>query len=235
MGYLVLVRHGESRWNLDNKFTGWVDVPLSEAGINEAIIASNQLKEINFDVAFTSKLQRAQETLLLILAKQNKTGIFLHNKGKKKIWSKYLTFSKSEIPIFSSDKINERYYGYLQGMNKNFVRREFGKDQVFIWRRSFDIRPPGGESLKDVCKRAIPYFEKTIMKEVKSGKNIIVSAHGNSLRAIIKHIDGISDKDISELELPTGKPIIYKWINGKLNVENHSHSYNRKISWNQSK
>jgi 2,3-bisphosphoglycerate-dependent phosphoglycerate mutase len=236
MGYLILVRHGESRWNIANKFTGWVDVPLSEVGINEALIAGERLEGIQFDVGFTSKLKRAQETLLLILAKQDATGIFLHEKGKRKVWSHHkITKKDHEIPIYLSSKINERYYGDLQGLNKDAARKKFGKNKVFQWRRSFDIRPPNAESLKDVCKRSVPYFNKVIMPHVKKGKNVIVAAHGNSLRAIIKYIDDISDEEIPNLELSYGFPIIYTYQRGKLIKDNHTHSFNRPVHWNKSK
>lgn len=233
MGYLILVRHGESRWNSMNKFTGWVDVPLNEVGIHEAMICAKELEGLRIDVAFTSKLKRAQETLLLILAKQDYTGIMIHDTGRRKKWSMHheKLWEDSEIPIYSSDKLNERYYGQLQGMNKDKARQIFGNEQVHQWRRSFDIRPPKGESLKDTMKRTVPYFKKHIMPSVKAGLNVIVSAHGNSLRAIIKEIDKISDKDIPNLELPTGKPIIYKYVYGHLIKDNHQHSFNRPIHW----
>ena len=217
MAYLILVRHGQSLWNLANKFTGWVDVPLSEKGLAEARSAANRLKDIDIDVAFTSTLIRAQQTLFTILAKHEKTGVFLHSQKKEKEWSLHpREFDKTEIPIYSSNKINERYYGDLQGKNKDSARKKFGENKVHIWRRSYDIPPPNGESLKDTCKRAIPYFEKEILPYVKKKKNVIIAAHGNSLRGIIKHIENISDEEIPKLELPTGKPIIYDYKNGKL-------------------
>lgn len=236
MGMLILVRHGESRWNIDNKFTGWVDVPLTEIGVHEALITAEKLSDIAIDVAFTSKLVRAQETLLLILAHQNKTGIFLHNKGKEKTWSKHgkglgKAFEAHELPIYSSDTLNERYYGKLQGMNKNVARRRWGEEQVHLWRRSYDLRPPGGESLKDVYKRSVPYFQRNILPLVKQGKNVIISAHGNSLRALIKHIEQISDTNIPHLELELGKPIIYQWHRGKLVKINHAHNFHRPTHW----
>jgi 2,3-bisphosphoglycerate-dependent phosphoglycerate mutase len=231
MGYLILVRHGESRWNIANKFTGWVDVPLSEVGINEALIASKKLEGLRLDVAFTSRLTRAQETLLIILARQDYTGVFVHDFGQEKKWAAHKGLSKFEIPIFSNSDLNERYYGKLQGLDKDKARKKFGKEQVFKWRRSFDIPPPNGESLKDTCKRAIPYFKKKIMPHVLAGKNVIIAAHGNSLRGIIKHIDQISDEEIPNLELPTGLPIIYKHLRGKLVKENHIHSFDRPIHW----
>ncbi len=234
MGHLILVRHGESRWNVDNKFTGWVDVPLTEIGIHEALIAAERLDDLTIDIAFTSKLVRAHETLLLILAHQKKTGIFLHTSKKQQSWSMHYQgkeFEENEIPIYSSEKLNERYYGKLQGMNKDAARKKWGEEQVHIWRRSFDMPPPGGESLKDVCNRAIPYFKKTILPLVKAGKNVIIAAHGNSLRALIKHIDNITDENIPNLELELGKPIIYRWHSKKLVKINHAHNFNRPTQW----
>jgi 2,3-bisphosphoglycerate-dependent phosphoglycerate mutase len=232
MAYLILVRHGESRWNIANKFTGWVDVPLSEVGINEALISAKRLEGVQLDYAFTSKLERAQETLLIILSKQDATGIFVHTTGKRKSWSKHKgKLGSHEIPILSSDAINERYYGRLQGMDKDEARKRYGKEQVFKWRRSYDTRPPGGESLKDVYERAVLYYRKKIFPLVKKGNNVIVSAHGNSLRAIIKYLDNISDEDIPHLELSYGTPIVYEWKKGKLVKESHVHSFNRPVHW----
>jgi len=236
MGYLILVRHGESRWNVANRFTGWVDVPLSEVGINEALIAGEKLEGLQLDVAFTSKLVRAQETLLIILAKQDATGIFLHETGKRKEWSKHKKLTeKHEIPINSNEALNERCYGDLQGLNKSKARKKWGKDQVFKWRRSFDIKPPKAESLKDVVKRVVPYYEKSILPLVKKGKHVIIAAHGNSLRAMIKHIDKISDEDIPNLELPYATPIVYEWKQGKLIKENYVHSFDRPVHWSRQK
>lgn len=232
MTYLVIVRHGESRWNLDNKFTGWVDVPLSEKGIKEALSCASKLKNLSIDVAFTSKLARAHETLLLILAKQKKIGIFLHDDKKENKWSMHShRLEKHEIPIYSDSALNERYYGRLQGHNKNAMRRKYGKDKVFLWRRSWNVRPPGGECLKDTYERAVPYFKRNVIPCLKKKKDVIVSAHGNSLRAIIKYLDNISDEDVCHLELPTGKPIIYKYSRGKLVRQKHKHSFERPLKW----
>ena len=220
MGKLILVRHGQSLWNMQNKFTGWADIPLSEKGIKEALSAAKKIESISIDVAFTSKLVRAQETLFIILSKQKKVGMFIHDNKKEKKWSLHpKELDKNEIPIYSSSKINERYYGKLQGLDKDAMRKKYGEKKVHIWRRSYDIPPPDGECLKDTCKRSIPYFTKEIMPHVKKGKNVIVAAHGNSLRGIIKHIENISDEDIPNLELPTGKPVIYNYSNGKLRKE----------------
>ncbi|RME31964.1 2,3-bisphosphoglycerate-dependent phosphoglycerate mutase [Candidatus Woesearchaeota archaeon] len=230
MSYLILVRHGESRWNIANRFTGWVDVPLSENGIYEAMMAAKRLEGLRFDIAFTSTLMRAIETLLIILAKQDYTGVFVHSAGKGRQWSRHTTLGRKEIPVYCDEALNERYYGRLQGMNKDAARRKFGKQQVFIWRRSYDVRPPGGECLHDTYKRAVPYFQRKIMPHVRRGKNVLVSAHGNSLRAIIKYLDKISDEQIPHLELPTGKPVLYKWSRGKL-VREKEHAFTRPIHW----
>ena len=233
-GYLILVRHGESRWNLTNRFTGWVDVPLSDKGIKEAIKASKKLQGINIDVCYTSKLERAQETLLLILAKQNYTGIFVHKSKKRHDWGKHKLLKK-EIPIYSDDALNERYYGKLQGMDKNKARKKYGKEKVFQWRRSFQGRPPGGESLQDTYKRSVPYFKKHVMSCLAKGKNVLLIAHGNSLRAIIKYLDNISNQDIPKLNLPTGQLIVYKCIKGELHKQNHIHTFDRSIKWKKIK
>ena len=237
MTYLILVRHGESMWNIANKFTGWVDVPLTEVGIHEALISAKKLQKISIDVAFTSELIRAQETLMLILASQGKTGIFKHqNKKRKNEWYVHgKRFEESEIPIHISEKINERYYGDLQGLNKDAARKKWGKEKVHLWRRSYATPPPNGESLKHVVKRAVPYFEKEIMPVLKKKKNVIVAAHGNSLRAIIKHIENISDDEIPNLELQTGVPIIYKLIRGKFVKESKDHSYDRPTHYKHNK
>lgn len=221
MSVLVLVRHGESRWNLENRFAGWVDVPLSEKGIIEAMDCAKYLQPFEFDVAFTSKLTRAQTTLMLILAYQKKTGIFLHDDGKGNEWSLHpMRVDESEMPIYSSEALNERYYGKLQGQNKQQAREVYGEEQVFIWRRSFDIAPPNGESLKDTYKRTIPYFKENILPVLEKGKNVIVVAHGNSLRSVVKYIENISDEDIPKFELNTGDPVIYDHKMGKFNKRN---------------
>ncbi|MFP4568282.1 MAG: 2,3-bisphosphoglycerate-dependent phosphoglycerate mutase [Candidatus Woesearchaeota archaeon] len=234
MVYLVLLRHGESKWNLQNKFTGWVDVPLSEIGLHEALIAAENLKKLKIDIAFTSKLTRAQQTLMMVLTNQEKTAIIIHESEKRKKWAKHKGCADEELPVYESEKLNERYYGALQGLNKEDARAKYGEKKVFEWRRSYDINPPKGESLKDVYKRTIPYFQKKIIPHLKKGKNIIIAAHGNSLRAIIKHIEKIPDTEISKLELATGKPIIYEYKKGK--IENtHKHTFNRPIHWESPK
>lgn len=210
MAKLILVRHGQSIWNLQNRFTGWVDVNLSPKGIKEAKKAGKLLKDYKFDKAYTSTLQRANETLNLILTENEKTENFIieHN---NKSYDKF-TPSKTDkktLMITKEEKLNERHYGFLQGLNKQETTKKYGADQVHIWRRSYDIAPKDGESLKDTYNRAVPYFRNKILKQVKEGKTIIVSAHGNSLRAIIKYLEKISNKDIPNLELATGQPIVY--------------------------
>ena len=192
MAYLVLVRHGQSLWNLQNRFTGWRDVSLSSNGKKEAKSAGQKLKSFKFDIAYTSVLKRAIETLSIMLK------LMRHRK----------------IPVRKSWRLNERDYGNLVGMNKDEARKKFGKEQVHIWRRSYDARPPGGESLKDTAARAIPYFNKYIMKNLKKGKNVLVSAHGNSLRSIVMKLDKLTKEQVINLEIPTGVPLVYE-INEK--------------------
>lgn len=236
VNYLVLVRHGQSRWNLVQKFTGWVDVSLSEQGIKESLQVAEGLKNLDIDVAFTSQLERAQQTLAFILAKQKKTGIFLHKEKKQFDWSNHpKQFEEDEIPIHSSNSLNERYYGDLQGKSKEKMRKKYGEEKVFLWRRSYDVRPPNGESLKDVYERTIPFFKKNIFPELKKGKNVIISAHGNSLRSIIKYLDNISDEDIPNLELHTGKFITYKFNKKKLTKLKHEHKFDRPVEWEQTR
>jgi len=187
---LVLVRHGQSEWNKLNLFTGWRDVELSERGIEEARKAGQALKAegLCFDIAFTSALKRAQHTLDIILDELGQTG----------------------VPVERDQALNERDYGDLAGLNKDDARERWGVDQVHIWRRSFDTPPPGGESLKDTAERVLPYYDAKILPRLKAGKSVIISAHGNSLRALIMRLDGLSREEITELNLATGVPIIYR-------------------------
>lgn len=190
MSKLVLLRHGQSQWNLENKFTGWVDVPLTAQGESEAKNAGGKIKDIKFDTAFTSMLQRAQKTLNLALSESN----------------------QQNIPTEKNEALNERHYGDLQGMDKAETAKKYSEEQVKIWRRSYDVPPPGekGESLKDTAARTLPYFESKIMPEVKSGKNVIVAAHGNSLRSIVMDLDKLTKEQVLELNLDTGVPIVYE-------------------------
>ena len=188
MGTLVLIRHGQSQWNLENRFTGWVDVPLSEKGVQEAKLAGDRLKKenIHFDKAYTSSLKRAQKTLDFILAALGQ-----------------------RIPVEKDPALNERHYGDLQGLNKAETAKKFGDEQVKIWRRSYDIAPPNGESLKDTAARTLPYFERKVAPDLKAGKNILVAAHGNSLRSIVMHLERLTKEQVLELNLATGVPLIY--------------------------
>ena len=187
VGTLVLVRHGQSQWNLENRFTGWVDVPLSAAGEQEARKAGELLKGVQFDYAFTSALVRAQETLRIILD----------------------VIGQPDIPIERDQALNERHYGDLQGLNKDETASKFGTEQVHIWRRSFDVNPPNGESLKDTRDRVLPYYRAHIEPLVKQGKRVLVSAHGNSLRALVMTLDNIPQNGIPDLNIPTGAPMRY--------------------------
>ena len=208
---LVLVRHGQSAWNLENKFTGWTDVPLSENGVNEAIEAGKILKEkgFTFDIAYTSVLKRANDTLDLILKE----------------------LGEENIPINKSWRLNERHYGALQGLNKKETADKYGEEQVHVWRRSYDVKPPSlsdederyldmknkyteyiphTECLKDTIERVIPYWNDEIKKSLLENKKVIIAAHGNSLRGLIKYLDNISDDEIVNLEIPTGNPLVYE-------------------------
>ncbi len=193
MSILALVRHGQSQWNLENRFTGWVDVPLSELGEKEAKAAGEKLKGYKFDVAFTSALQRAQRTLSLIF----------QSSGMK------------DIPVYMDQALNERHYGGLQGLNKAETAQKYGEDQVKIWRRSYDVPPPPDstgftESLKDTAARTLPYFDTHIAPYLKQGKNVLVAAHGNSLRSIVMHLESLSQEQVIALNLDTGIPRIYE-------------------------
>lgn len=189
MATLILLRHGQSQWNLENRFTGWVDVPLSELGKREAREAGLKLKPYRIDLAYTSVLKRAANTLELAL----------ESAGKK------------DIPITRDPALNERHYGELQGLNKKETAQKFGKEQVHIWRRSFDTAPPQGESLKDTAQRTLPYFKKKVLKDLKEGKNVLIAAHGNSLRSIVMEIENISPEKILKVEIPTGVPLVYEF------------------------
>ncbi len=211
---LVLVRHGQSQWNLENKFTGWTDVPLSEQGIEEAIEAGKVLKEkgYKFDIAYTSVLKRANDTLDYILTELN----------------------EKDIPVLKSWRLNERHYGALQGLNKKETALKYGDEQVHIWRRSYDVQPPAleedderyismkdkyseyvphTECLKDTIERVLPYWESDIKESLLNNKKVIIVAHGNSLRGLIKYLDDISDDEIVGLEIPTGNPLVYELDN----------------------
>ena len=194
--YLVLVRHGQSEWNEKNLFTGWKDPKLTARGADEAIKAGKELKEAgySFDKMFTSDLFRAQDTGRIILEQMD----------------------IPSIEVIKDVSLNERNYGDLAGLNKDEARKKWGEDQVHIWRRSFDVPPPGGESLKDTAERVLPYFKENIIPELIEGLNILVAAHGNSLRALVMELEEISSEEIVELEISTGVPLVYKFEENKI-------------------
>ena len=206
-----MVRHGQSQWNLENRFTGWVDVPLSEKGINESISAGKKLKDVKFDTMYVSHMLRAFQTLHYILLELNdeRTPIIYHEEKRVHDWEHHTGDMKKEIPIYQSVDLAERYYGNLQGLNKQKTREKYGAEQVHLWRRSYDTKPPGGESLKNTCERTTPYYKKYILKDLQEGKTVLVSAHGNSLRAITMYVENISEQEIPNVEMPTGVPIVY--------------------------
>src|ERR1051325_8753590 len=187
MAKLILLRHGQSQWNLENRFTGWVDIPLTDKGREEALNAGKRFKDIKIDYAFTSALVRAQESLTFALKGAEQTG----------------------IPIDKDKALNERMYGDLQGLNKAETAAKFGDQQVHIWRRSYDVPPPNGESLKDTTARTIPYYQSKILPHLKAGENVLVVAHGNSLRSIVMQVEHMTPEQILKTEIPTGEPIVY--------------------------
>jgi 2,3-bisphosphoglycerate-dependent phosphoglycerate mutase len=188
MAILVLVRHGQSEWNLQNRFTGEIDVALTPKGREEALAAGDKLRGLNFAHAFTSVLVRAIETLGLILSRSGQT----------------------DCPVSGDSALNERNYGQLQGLNKADVARKYGEEQVAIWRRSYAVRPPGGESLADTAARVLPYYRKAIEPLLMAEKDVLIVAHGNSLRALMMYIEGIGEEAIADVDLPTGAPRRYE-------------------------
>lgn len=185
---LVLIRHGESQWNLENRFTGWVDVPLSPKGEEEARQAGKKLQAFRFDHAFTSVLTRAIDTLKIVLD----------------------VIGQSGIPIEKNQALNERMYGELQGLNKAETAKKYGDHQVKMWRRSYDIAPPGGESLKDTAARVLPYYQQQIWPVLAAGKTVLIVAHGNSLRALVMHLNKLTPDEVLELNIPTGVPWYFR-------------------------
>lgn len=188
MALLVLVRHGESQWNLENRFTGWEDVPLTETGKREAARAGSQLRGTRFNIAFSSVLQRANQTLDIILD----------------------AIGQRDLPVIKDQALNERHYGDLQGLNKAETAKKYGDEQVHIWRRSYDVPPPNGESLKDTAARTLPYYDRVIAPRLAAGENVLVVAHGNSLRSIVMQLDQLTKEQVLELNIPTGVPIVYE-------------------------
>lgn len=196
MNYLVLLRHGQSQWNLENKFTGWVDVDITEKGEAEAKSAGEKLKalDLKFDILFTSVLKRAIRTADIACE----------------------VAGYNDLPTKRDQALNERHYGDLQGLNKAETAEKFGKEQVHQWRRSYDINPPNGESLKDTAARTLPYYEKEMKPLVDEGKNVFCVAHGNSLRSMVMYLDNLSREEVLELNIPTGVPLVYEIEDGKI-------------------
>ncbi len=192
MAQMILLRHGQSVWNAANKFTGWTDVGLSPKGEEEATQAGHDLAQIAFDIIYTSDLKRAQRTAEIAMS---------------------FNSSSNSPPTITDWRLNERHYGDLQGLNKDETREKYGDEQVHIWRRSYDTPPPGGESLETCAERTIPCLEELIIHDLKDGKTVLVAAHGNSLRSIVMHIEGLSKEEVLSLEIPTGIPIIYEFAN----------------------
>ncbi len=210
-GTLILVRHGKSLWNKENRFTGWIDVPLAPEGWTEAEKAGELLKNFTFDAAYTSHLQRAIITLHVILRKNEsgKTPIFLPAEGT--VPRQQYELKPEEFPVFVYEvALAERHYGNLQGKYKHEIEAEVGEEQFVKWRRGYDTPPPNGESLKNTLERAVPYFQQEIIPRLQKGETVLVAAHGNSLRAVTKFLEDIPDDIITGLEIPTGAPIIYK-------------------------
>jgi len=203
MNNLILLRHGQSQWNLENKFTGWTDVPLTNQGIKEAEVAGEVMKKnnIKIDKIYSSVLQRAYNTAIHALKCMDLKDLYKED---------------NILEIKKNKNLNERDYGDLVGLNKEETAKKFGKDQVHIWRRSYDVQPPGGESLKEVVQRVKPVFDNEIKPELERSKNVLIVAHGNSLRAILIHLNLYKPEEISKIELPTGAPFIINFENSEI-------------------
>lgn len=211
MSKLILLRHFKSQWNLENRFTGWVDVPLckgEEAKIEEV---AGKLAEAQIDVVYTSPLIRNMMSVLLALKNRPEYPIFRHFGGKMEKWARFEGPNRNYILVYVTEALNERYYGKLQGLNKEEMMKKYGEEQVRQWRRSYKTAPPGGESLADVEKRTTPFFRKYIQKDLRDGKNILVVASHNSLRALIKYVEKISDDDIINVEVPYAGILNYEF------------------------
>nr|XP_023926624.1 uncharacterized protein LOC112038047 [Quercus suber] len=217
---LILMRHGESLWNEKNLFTGCVDVPLTKKGVEEAIEAGKRISNIPVDMIYTSALIRAQMTAMLAMTqhRRRKVPIIIHNESEQaRTWSEIFSedTKKQSIPVIAAWQLNERMYGELQGLNKQETADRYGKEQVHEWRRSYDIPPPNGESLEMCAERAVAYFKDQIEPQLLSGKNVMIAAHGNSLRSIIMYLDKLTSQEVISLELSTGIPMLYIFKEGK--------------------
>jgi 2,3-bisphosphoglycerate-dependent phosphoglycerate mutase len=216
MAKLILLRHIKSQWNGENRFTGWTDVPLQE---NETGIAKELAEKVfknNIDKIYSSPLFRNQDTVARLFENGNpKYPVFIHiDKGKMKDWGNFKDISQNDVPVYITEALNERYYGKLQGENKETAIQKYGKEKVHMWRRSYQFAPPGGESLKNVCKRTSAFYKKYIEKDLGEGKNVLIVASHNSLRAIAKYVEKINDKDIINLEIPYAGILEYDYSKG---------------------
>lgn len=214
MAQLILLRHLKSQWNLENRFSGWVDVPLCNEGIKRAKEIAQKIFKSKIDVAYSSPLLRNQNTLVRILDYiDNKYPIFIHlDEGRMKKWGNFKETHKNYLPVYISENLNERYYGKLQGLDKEKTIKKYGPEKVRLWRRSFNNDPPGGgEGLDEVYRRAIPFYKKYIERDLRKGKNVLIVASHNSLRAVIKYVEKISDQDIINVEVPYAGIISYKF------------------------
>jgi len=220
MSKLFLVRHIKSQWNEENRFTGWMDVPIDENENLKAKEIRDKLFKYQIDKIYSSTLFRNLDTIARMFEFGNRRyPVFIHlDKGKMRDWGHFIDISDEDVPVYVSEKLNERYYGKLQGENKETAVKKYGEEKVHLWRRSYNVAPPGGESLKDVHKRTIPFYKKYIEKDLKAGENVLIVASHNSLRAIIKYIEDISDEKIIGLEIPYGGVIEYE-IDGSLKMK----------------
>lgn len=219
MTYLILLRHGQSEWNRLNLFTGWVDVPLSQQGVEEALAAGKIIRDIPIDIIVTTTLIRAQMTAMLAMINHHsgRVPVILHpGEGKPDEWGKIYGDAARDkmVPVWRAWELNERMYGELQGLDKAETVKKYGAHQVKQWRRSYDTCPPNGECLAMTAARSIPYFKTRILPLLKAGQHVLISAHGNSLRSIIMYLDGLSKEAVLELEIPTGEPIFYHYEGG---------------------
>jgi len=220
MPKLILLRHLKSQWNLENRFAGWTDGPLCEEGKKNAGDVAQKLFSFKIDKIYTSPLFRNQDTVVRVLEINNKYPLFVYlDEGKMKKWGNYKDISENDMPVFVSEKLNERYYGELQGKDKNKTMEEYGTEKVRLWRRSFDVPPPGGESLKDTFKRVVPFYRKHVERDLKMGNNVLIVSSHNPLRALVKYIEQISDKDIINVEIPYAGLVEYE-LDEKLKVKN---------------
>lgn len=220
MSKLIMMRHGQSQWNHFNLFTGWVDIPLTQKGIEEALAAGELIKNLPIDVMFMSSLIRSQMTAMLVTASHasGKVPVVIHDEeGKMHEWATIHNplAESNTIPAFVAWQLNERMYGDLQGLDKKETVEKYGPEQVKLWRRSYDVAPPNGESLEMTAARAIPYFQEKIAPLLKQGKNVFISAHGNSLRSIVMNIENLSKEEVLQLELATGVPLLYEYVDGQ--------------------